>query len=325
MNQKPTKEELRDMLEKGMTLYQISRKYNTTIPVIFQLEKDYGMLHYTLSKVYCNISKEDLESMYIGEHMTQQQIADEIGGGIHNVGGMLDYYHIPARGRGRFNAQQRSSNADEIIRMYNDEHMTQEEIAKKFGYSRVHVCRILQERGVHTRVPNGTITHQEMSSITAEKIKYLIYKGMNQYQIAKHFNVSDVTICRLAEKFGIIEMVDGFRCTTPEHREWRQKVLKRDKYTCQMCGSQYNLEGHHIYPFHDYPERQFNVDNGVILCHECHKKIKGHEYDYAQQFLDITQPQCREHDIIESMPWEPPLELHSIIDYPEKEGLINHE
>ena len=441
METKPTEEELRNMIDKGMTLYQISRKYNTTIPVIFQLEKEYGIIfktsvlrnYYTISKEYYTYSKEDIESMYIGEGMTQQQISQELGCSTGHVHDMMNYYHIQARWCGKYNnyndhqrsllydkieqyykdgksmceiaeevgyttqnvgrilrergvpirqggkytSQQRASIYDEIVRIHNDEHLTQEEIGKKVGYSPGRVCiilhergvqtigsgrilngklrylkgdeiaqmynegrtleeiakefgcsislvhTILHERGVQTRVTNGNITYQDMSLITADKLQECIDKGMNQHQITEYFNVHDVTICKLAEKFGIPGIVGNYRYTTPEYSKWRRSVLERGNYTCQMCGKTgVRLEVHHIIRWADAPELRYNVDNGVPLCHECHQKVTYHEYEYAQQFLDITQPQYRDHDIIESMPWQPPLELHSIIDYPEEKGVI---
>ena len=393
---KPTKEELRDMIEKGMSLYKISRMYNTTIPVIFQLEKDYDIIPKTfiLKKCY-HISKEDLESMYIDERMTQWQIAEELGCSQGSVYNMMNYYHIQARvpngkytpqeqaskideiiqlyndgmsqekiakkvgysrgnverilhehgvqtrpggkytpqeqaskideivqrynngetqeeiakkvgysyvhigrilhehnvqtrGSGRFTPQQRSLLYDKIVQMYN-EGMTQEEIAERVGYSLGNVCIILQKRGAQTRGPTGTITTQKISSITASKLQECIDKGMDQHKIAEHFGVHDATIYKLAKKFGISGMVDDYRCSTPKHIAWRDEVFARDNYTCQMCGKTgVRLEAHHIYPFRYYPERQFDVDNGITLCHGCHYKVTGHEYEYIVELEDIV-------------------------------------
>ena len=324
MNQKPTKEELRDMIDKGMTLYQISRKYNTTIPEIFQLEKEYGLIPKTsILKKYYTISKEDLESMYINEGMVQERIAEELGYiSITPVYNMMKYYNIQTRGRGRFTAQQRSLLYDEIEQRYNNGE-TIYQIAEEVGYTPQNVSIILQERGVHTRGSTGAVTNQKMSYITANNIQELIDKGLNQHQIAEHFGVCDATIFNMAKKFGIPGMVSNFRHTAPEYQAWKYAVLNKCHRNCQLCGAtNVRLEVHHIIPWADAPELRYNVDNGVPLCHECHKKVTGHEYEYAQQFLDITQPQCRDHDIIESMPWQQPLELHSIIDYSEEKGGI---
>ena len=320
MNQRPTEKELRDMIDKGMTLYQISRKYNTTIPVIFQLEKDYDIRsQYDSPKmIYRNINKEDIEYMYIDEGMNQKQIAEELGCSKGHVQHMMDHYHIQTRANGKYTTKQRASKIDEIMQRYNNGE-TQEQIAEKVGYSRGNVKRIIRERGVQTRGSTGMITTQKLSLITAGNLQELIDKGMNQAQISQYFGVSDWKIFDLCEKFNITGMVDNFRCTTPEYQSWKYDVLDRYHRTCQLCGKTgVRLEVHHIIKWADATDIRYNIDNGVPLCEECHRKVTGHEYEYAQQFLDITQPQCREHEIIESMPWEPPLELHSIIDYPEE-------
>lgn len=58
-----------------------------------------------------------------------------------------------------------------------------------------------------------------------------------------------------------------------EYKEWRQKVYKRDNYTCQCCGKTINdimVNAHHILNFSDHEDLRFDVDNGITLCEECH-------------------------------------------------------
>lgn len=58
-----------------------------------------------------------------------------------------------------------------------------------------------------------------------------------------------------------------------EYAKWRKAVFERDHFTCQMCGRYgCKLNAHHIKPFSKYPEYRLDLDNGITLCKECHKK-----------------------------------------------------
>ena len=60
--------------------------------------------------------------------------------------------------------------------------------------------------------------------------------------------------------------------TRIEWRQWREKVFKRDDYTCQKCHIKGNiLEPHHIKKLADYPELVYVVSNGQTLCRKCHR------------------------------------------------------
>lgn len=75
--------------------------------------------------------------------------------------------------------------------------------------------------------------------------------------------------------------------------DWRKAVLKRDNYTCQICGiSGVKMQADHIKMFAIYPELRFDIDNGRALCKNCHKKTdtygsKAHkevkEYNESRQ------------------------------------------
>lgn len=65
--------------------------------------------------------------------------------------------------------------------------------------------------------------------------------------------------------------------TSAEYRDWRLAVFTRDKFKCQKCGKTgRDLEAHHIKEKCNYPELIFDVNNGLTLCHECHKETDNY-------------------------------------------------
>lgn len=70
-----------------------------------------------------------------------------------------------------------------------------------------------------------------------------------------------------------------------EYREWRIKVLGRDKFTCQECGKTGGiLQAHHIKAWADHPKLRHKIDNGLTLCVGCHSNIHG--------FATLTSRKC---------------------------------
>jgi 5-methylcytosine-specific restriction endonuclease McrA len=81
----------------------------------------------------------------------------------------------------------------------------------------------------------------------------------------------------------------------PDYRQFRQAVLRRDNYTCQMpyCGKKKNLRVHHVKIYAKYPTIRTDINNGITLCSKCHKSVHGKEKRYASLFLSIIQGQQR--------------------------------
>ena len=62
--------------------------------------------------------------------------------------------------------------------------------------------------------------------------------------------------------------------TNIKYKKWREKVLKRDDYTCQKCKERgENLISHHIKGWTEYPKLRYKVSNGLTLCKKCHIKM----------------------------------------------------
>ena len=78
----------------------------------------------------------------------------------------------------------------------------------------------------------------------------------------------------------------------PVYKEFRLKVLKRDKFTCQMCkknGKGCRLNVHHIIKCSSAASLRFDIDNGITLCNYCHKSVTGKEQHYVSYFTELIR------------------------------------
>ena len=72
-------------------------------------------------------------------------------------------------------------------------------------------------------------------------------------------------------------MVYEQKLADPRWRQKRSRIVERDHYTCQWCGSHENLQVHHKYYMRypdgkmadlwDYPDEKL-----ITLCENCHRK-----------------------------------------------------
>lgn len=80
-----------------------------------------------------------------------------------------------------------------------------------------------------------------------------------------------------------------------ENKRWRNAVLQRDNHACQKCTSSISetkLNAHHIMSYLDNEHLRFDVNNGITLCVECHKrfhKIYGNGSNNVQQLLEFIK------------------------------------
>ena len=58
-----------------------------------------------------------------------------------------------------------------------------------------------------------------------------------------------------------------------QYSHWRKEVLNFFNYICQKCGKVAKLgqHAHHIKNFASNSELRFDINNGIVLCEECHK------------------------------------------------------
>jgi hypothetical protein len=75
---------------------------------------------------------------------------------------------------------------------------------------------------------------------------------------------------------------------SPEYREWRYKVFKRDNWLCVWCNEKKAyIEADHIKLFSEYPELRLDVNNGRTLCRSCHKK-RHYGNKFTNAYISIS-------------------------------------
>ena len=59
-----------------------------------------------------------------------------------------------------------------------------------------------------------------------------------------------------------------------KHGAWARAIISRDNATCRNCGARdVVLHAHHILRFAEHPDKRWDLDNGLTLCHSCHGAV----------------------------------------------------
>lgn len=89
-------------------------------------------------------------------------------------------------------------------------------------------------------------------------------------------------------KGGITSSRDKIR-HSDRYRKWRDRVYRRDYWTCQECNQKgKEIEAHHIRRWSDYPELTFKLWNGITLCKPCHDLTYGKEKMFEERYFRKT-------------------------------------
>lgn len=137
-----------------------------------------------------------------------------------------------------------SIDTKELISLY-ESGLSTEQIAKKVGLCKSSVGRRLKKVGVVLRESAN-------------------YEGASRYWLWKGEDYLDPVTRKRNQR---------------KHRKWSKAVRDRDGNVCQNCGQpHWRLHAHHIVAIKDCinSSLEFDVENGVTLCPNCHKK--RHKY-----------------------------------------------
>lgn len=140
-------------------------------------------------------------------------------------------------------------------------------------------------------MPRGRIPGFKTPEETKRKMSNAHLKNPTRYWLGKKFSNEHRNNIKKSSKHGkdshlwkggITDKNILIRMTS-EYKIWRDKVFRRDNYTCQECGDKsipgyrVKVQGHHIQSFAEFPELRFDVNNGQTLCIPCHKKTPNYQ------------------------------------------------
>lgn len=87
-------------------------------------------------------------------------------------------------------------------------------------------------------------------------------------------------------------------------RRWARFVRRRDTLTCQMCACKKlskRMQVHHVWPKSLYPDKAYDLDNGIVLCGSCHNGIVHSENAFKdernwERFVPMFDANLSRHD-----------------------------
>jgi 5-methylcytosine-specific restriction endonuclease McrA len=192
---------------------------------------------------------------------------------------------------------------DDAVNLYVNEKKSMDFIADKYSTSQPTIKRILTERGVRIRGSNetkkGVSNHRLIRLDNDIIINRYSSEFISMNELSKDFGVSGSVIKRILDECGVKTRTISehaaarFGSLNPNYKSdisdetrlerrdpykakrWKMAIKDRDDNECQCCGSKNKIEVHHIMPFAFYPEKRYDIRNGVCLCDQCHTAYHG--------------------------------------------------
>jgi hypothetical protein len=255
-----------------------------------------------------NLTKEFLYQKYIIDNQTVQDISKETGYSLPTIKGRLRRFGIRKQKLKLGNEQY--DNKDWLYDQY---------IVQKKGYTVIAIeldvsyttilDRVLffgwELRGhdeIDKAAPRRGKKHSDQSiqKITNSRIKNRITFNCHNCEeeiekVVSSYNKSQKRFCSNACYKDYLKknrVITKDITDSAEYKEWRKKVYIRDFYKCKMPGCSSNskqIAAHHIYPKKLYPEKRFEVSNGITLCKKCHEKTFGKETNFIDALVRVIQ------------------------------------
>ena len=108
--------------------------------------------------------------------------------------------------------------------------------------------------------------------------------------------------------------------------QWARRCRKEFNYKCCKCGKKRNLESHHIYPKHLFPNMREDLDNALLLCVKCHDEMHALLVKAPEEYYALVGIYNAKRTPMKSIPKKkrnPSSAVYKIYDEHVPEGGIN--
>jgi hypothetical protein len=177
-------------------------------------------------------------------------------------------------------------NMDQVIKEYESGH-TLFSLADKYGVAAMTIrAKILANGGKTKSYSQAAIQREKQHGTVSKahaKVREMCKTG--EFQKNRSAMLQGISIKQWK---GFITPENQQLYKTPEYLYWQKSVFRRDKNTCRLCDkTKCPIAAHHIYMKAKYPDKVFDVNNGITLCNKCHHKTIGHEDSYVNHFVAL--------------------------------------
>lgn len=331
----PSRDEIEKLYnEGGLDVRKLAKKYGTTRWSMQRfMEKSGIKIHDPLQHKQYVKDDETLIKLYC-DCVPVEKISEALGVGCRGIMRRVKELGI-TRPKSMYSREQYDdSNDEKIVGLYK-EGKSSTEIAKIIGVTHRSVLTHLKHCGITTRTLSESQFNYNKKEFPEdlkdyEKVydMYIVHR-LSKKDLSGIYNVSARVVDRVLREFGISvrgdsEVKNGLY-NGDKHPNWKggrtnlymrlrtylsgyqkRKTLKRDKHTCQLCGSKEHLQVHHIRQFRDifneilsehpnldvkkdinelyeimvHDERMNDLDNLITYCKECHLfKVHGYKHN----------------------------------------------
>lgn len=152
---------------------------------------------------------------------------------------------------------------------------------REFSKTRIGVPQKLEsilKRTATRRERGGFIVKQHVRDIVGKVSRNRVRSIEERMKISKSLmgRKRDQEIGRRAGATRIARRTKPYpekRQKDPRYKPWRLAVLKRDLFTCKMCGLvDEGNHAHHLKGWSSSPELRYSVENAITLCVSCHAR-----------------------------------------------------